>query len=264
MAKKLIDTESNDKIALQSDLDKKANKSNINPGSGFRITYNSEGVITGSSSLFASDIPYIPATKINSGTFASARLPTATASAKGAVQPVAKTADMTQAVGVDSSGKLYTAPSGGGGSGGGGSGGGAERCFILDMSHFPSYAYVRVYKKGGSDSDPSSYLEFKGSDSRFSNGKYRELIQGDYDRLYMNLGFVIQFEIALNSDTNYSYSTNRYTFTDNNGAIHFVQGLGVENLPSGPNFTRYTLSELNNKTFYLPYDVSLVRIGDDD
>lgn len=45
-------------------------------------------------------------------------VPTATSSVLGGVKPVAKTSAMTQSVGVDSSGKLYTAPSSGGSGGG--------------------------------------------------------------------------------------------------------------------------------------------------
>lgn len=45
-------------------------------------------------------------------------LPVATASTLGGVQPVAKTSAMTQEVGVDSTGRLYTAPSSGVGAGG--------------------------------------------------------------------------------------------------------------------------------------------------
>ena len=46
-------------------------------------------------------------------------LPVATASTLGGVTPVAKTSAMTQEVGVDSTGRLYTAPSSGGGTGSG-------------------------------------------------------------------------------------------------------------------------------------------------
>lgn len=118
MAKRLIDTKSDDKIALETDLTAKANKQNITAGTKCKITYNEEGIITSGTTLATTDIPNLAASKITSGTFASARLPTATSSAKGAVMPVAKTAAMIQSVGVDSSGRLYTTPSGGGGGGG--------------------------------------------------------------------------------------------------------------------------------------------------
>ena len=48
-------------------------------------------------------------------------LPIANATTLGGVKPVSKTSEMTQAVGVDSEGRLYTKPgTGGSGSGGGG------------------------------------------------------------------------------------------------------------------------------------------------
>lgn len=48
-------------------------------------------------------------------------LPIANATTLGGVKPVSKTSEMTQAVGVDSEGRLYTKPgAGGSGSGGGG------------------------------------------------------------------------------------------------------------------------------------------------
>lgn len=118
MAKKLVDTNSDDKFALEADLDSKANKSNVTASSTYKlVTYNSDGTVTGGKLIQASDIPSLAASKITSGTIASARLPTATSTAKGAVMPIAKTTAMTQEVGVDSSGKLYTAPGGGSSSG---------------------------------------------------------------------------------------------------------------------------------------------------
>lgn len=48
-------------------------------------------------------------------------LPIANATTLGGVKPVSKTSEMTQAVGIDSEGRLYTKPgTGGSGSGGGG------------------------------------------------------------------------------------------------------------------------------------------------
>lgn len=46
-----------------------------------------------------------------------AEIPVATSTRLGGVKPIAKTSDMTQTVGVDSSGRLYTTPGGGSGSG---------------------------------------------------------------------------------------------------------------------------------------------------
>mgnify|MGYP007092383279 CR=1 FL=1 len=46
-----------------------------------------------------------------------AEIPVATSAKLGGVKPIAKTSDMTQTVGVDSSGRLYTTPGGGSGSG---------------------------------------------------------------------------------------------------------------------------------------------------
>lgn len=46
-----------------------------------------------------------------------AEIPVATSTTLGGVKPIAKTSDMTQTVGVDSSGRLYTTPGGGSGSG---------------------------------------------------------------------------------------------------------------------------------------------------
>ena len=114
MAKKLVDTNSDDKFALEADLDSKANKSNVTASTSYRlVTYNSDGTVTAGRAIQESDIPSLEASKIT-GTIASARLPTATSSAKGAVMPIAKTTAMTQEVGVDSDGRLYTAPATGG------------------------------------------------------------------------------------------------------------------------------------------------------
>lgn len=55
-------------------------------------------------------------TSIGKADTALQSVPLATSSAIGGVKPVAKTDDMTQSVGVDASGALFTAPSGGGGS----------------------------------------------------------------------------------------------------------------------------------------------------
>lgn len=46
-----------------------------------------------------------------------AEIPVATSTKLGGVKPIAKTSDMTQTVGIDSSGRLYTTPGGGSGSG---------------------------------------------------------------------------------------------------------------------------------------------------
>ena len=58
----------------------------------------------------------------SSGTGGSSyTLPIANATTLGGVKPVSKTSEMTQAVGIDSEGRLYTKPgTGGSGSGGGG------------------------------------------------------------------------------------------------------------------------------------------------
>lgn len=60
-------------------------------------------------------------TQIDSGTILipDAIIPIANSTTLGGVMPVTKTDGMTQEVGVDSTGKLYTAPGGGGGGGGG-------------------------------------------------------------------------------------------------------------------------------------------------
>ena len=61
-------------------------------------------------------------TSSGSGTGGSSyTLPIANATTLGGVKPVSKTSEMTQAVGIDSEGRLYTKPgTGGSGSGGGG------------------------------------------------------------------------------------------------------------------------------------------------
>lgn len=54
-------------------------------------------------------------------------LPIANATTLGGVKPVSKTSEMTQAVGVDSEGRLYTKP----GTGGSGSGGGLSSAYYV-------------------------------------------------------------------------------------------------------------------------------------
>ena len=54
-------------------------------------------------------------------------LPIANATTLGGVKPVSKTSEMTQAVGVDSEGRLYTKP----GTGGTGSGGGLSSAYSV-------------------------------------------------------------------------------------------------------------------------------------
>lgn len=54
-------------------------------------------------------------------------LPIANATTLGGVKPVSKTSEMTQAVGVDSEGRLYTKP----GTGGSGSGGGLSSAYSV-------------------------------------------------------------------------------------------------------------------------------------
>ena len=69
-----------------------------------------------------SNIPPYPVTSVNGKTGAvviptgggSYELPVATSQTLGGVMPVSKTSDMTQEIGVDSAGKLWTQPSGGG------------------------------------------------------------------------------------------------------------------------------------------------------
>jgi phage-related tail fiber protein len=61
---------------LQSSLDDKLTKnSDIVPGTSFKISYDSKGLITGSAGLSAIDIPALSTDAINSGVFSSARLP---------------------------------------------------------------------------------------------------------------------------------------------------------------------------------------------
>lgn len=54
-------------------------------------------------------------------------LPIANATTLGGVKPISKTSEMTQAVGVDSEGRLYTKP----GTGGSGSGGGLSSAYSV-------------------------------------------------------------------------------------------------------------------------------------
>ena len=61
-----------------------------------------------------SDLASAVQTSLNKADTALQSVPLATASAVGGVKPVAKTDDMTQSVGVDANGALFTAPSGGG------------------------------------------------------------------------------------------------------------------------------------------------------
>ena len=63
-----------------------------------------------------SDLASAVQTSLGKADTALQSVPLATSSAIGGVKPVAKTDDMTQSVGVDASGALFTAPSGGGGS----------------------------------------------------------------------------------------------------------------------------------------------------
>lgn len=57
-------------------------------------------------------------------------LPIANATTLGGVKPVSKTSEMTQAVGVDSEGRLYTKP----GTGGSGSGGGLSSAYSVGVT----------------------------------------------------------------------------------------------------------------------------------
>ena len=54
-------------------------------------------------------------------------MPIANATTLGGVKPVSKTSEMTQAVGIDSEGRLYTKP----GTGGSGSGGGLSSAYSV-------------------------------------------------------------------------------------------------------------------------------------
>lgn len=54
-------------------------------------------------------------------------LPIANATTLGGVKPISKTSEMTQAVGIDSEGRLYTKP----GTGGSGSGGGLSSAYSV-------------------------------------------------------------------------------------------------------------------------------------
>ena len=64
----------------------------------------------------------------SSGTGGSSyTLPIANATTLGGVKPVSKTSEMTQAVGIDSEGRLYTKP----GTGGSGSGGGLSSAYYV-------------------------------------------------------------------------------------------------------------------------------------
>ena len=64
----------------------------------------------------------------SSGTGGSSyTLPIANATTLGGVKPVSKTSEMTQAVGIDSEGRLYTKP----GTGGSGSGGGLSSAYSV-------------------------------------------------------------------------------------------------------------------------------------
>ena len=66
-----------------------------------------------SSGIPESDLASAVQTSLGKANTALQSVPLATSSAVGGVKPVAKTDDMTQSVGVDASGALFTAPSGG-------------------------------------------------------------------------------------------------------------------------------------------------------
>ena len=62
---------------VQADEYYVAKNSNITAGTHTKITYDSKGLVTGGTELVDSDIPNIPASKITSGTFADARIASA-------------------------------------------------------------------------------------------------------------------------------------------------------------------------------------------
>lgn len=62
--------------AQQTALNAKANKVSITAGTKTKITYNAEGIVIAGASLGTDDIPNLGASKINSGTFDAARIPT--------------------------------------------------------------------------------------------------------------------------------------------------------------------------------------------
>jgi hypothetical protein len=61
--------------AQQTALNAKANKVSITAGTKTKITFNSEGIVTGGANLAAADIPSLPASKITSETFHVDRIP---------------------------------------------------------------------------------------------------------------------------------------------------------------------------------------------
>ena len=81
-------------------------------------------------------------TTINSGTIIipDATIPIANSTTLGGVMPVNKTDGMTQEVGVDSTGKLYTAPGGGGGGGSGTASGEGSIAIGHDSKAYSDYS----------------------------------------------------------------------------------------------------------------------------
>ena len=61
--------------AVDLALATKATKASILAGTKTKITFNADGIVTGGADLVAGDIPSLDASKINSGTFAEARVP---------------------------------------------------------------------------------------------------------------------------------------------------------------------------------------------
>lgn len=91
-----------------------------------------------SSGIPKTDLASAVQTSLNKADTALQSVPLATSSVVGGVKPVAKTDDMTQSVGVDSNGALFTAP-------GGGSGGKLYlHSLVLDTSASSSLPYTSV------------------------------------------------------------------------------------------------------------------------